>query len=81
MLPSPGLANNDSAGDTDTSGVTFFVITFGIGGGNSRMPSPAATDSASSRATFMRPDTIRSRTAGVWATHVFGTLPRASSCE
>ena len=65
MLPSPGRANNDSAGDTETSGVTSRVRTFGIGAGISRMPSPAATPSASSGATFIRPDTIRSRTAGV----------------
>ena len=65
ILPSPGRANRDSDGDTETSGVTSRFSTFGIGAGNSRMPKPAATGSASSRATFSRPDTIRSRTAGV----------------
>ena len=65
MLPSPGLANSDSAGDTETSGVTSRVRTFGIGAGISRIPSPAATLSASSVETFIRPDTIRSRIAGV----------------
>ena len=65
MLPSPGLAKSDSAGETDTSGVTFRVMTVGIGAGISRMPSPAATPSASSAATFIRPETIRSRIAGV----------------
>ena len=66
MLPSPGRANNDNAGDADTSGVTSRVSTLGIGAGISRMPSPVATAVASSASTFIRPDTIRSRTAGVW---------------
>ena len=65
MLPSPGRANNDSAWETETSGVTSRVMTFDIAAGIFRIPSPAATPSASSAATFIRPDTIRSRTAGV----------------
>ena len=40
-------------------------MTFGIGSGIVAMPSPSATAVASSGATFIRPDTIRSRTAGV----------------
>ena len=65
ILPSPGRANNDSAGDTETSGVTSRVRTFGIAVGISRIPSPAATRLASSAATFISPDTIRCRIAGV----------------
>ena len=65
MLPSPGRANSDSAGDAVTSGVTLVSATFGIGAGSSRMPRPAATASASSGATFIRPETMRSRIAGV----------------
>ena len=65
MPPSPGRANSDSAGDSVTSGVTSLCSTFGIGAGSSRIPRPAATASASSVATFIRPETMRSRTAGV----------------
>ena len=40
MLPSPVRANNDSAGDTETSGVTSRVKTFGIGAGMLRNAEP-----------------------------------------
>ena len=66
ILPSPGRANNDKADEVVTSGVILRVMAFGIGAGISRMPSPVATAFASSGATFIKPDTIRSRTAGVW---------------
>ena len=66
MLPSPGLANSDKAGDAVTSGVISRVITLGIGVGIFRMPSPVATARARPASTFIRPETIRSRTAGVW---------------
>ena len=65
MPTDPGRANSDSAGDAVTSGVTSSGRTFGIGGGSSRMPSPLATAWPSSGATFSRPDTMRSRIAGV----------------
>ena len=65
MLPSPGRANNDSAGEVVTSGVTVPASAFGIGSGSSRIPMPCATASASSGATLRRPDTIRSRIAAV----------------
>ena len=65
MVPSPGRANNDNALEAETSGVIGRVIARGIGSGISRMPSPVATAVASSEATFIRPETIRSRTAGV----------------
>ena len=65
MLPSPGRAMSDSAGEASTSGVTSVSSTLGIGAGMVRIPRPVATASANSRSTFIRPDTIRSRTAGV----------------
>ena len=65
MLPSPGRANSDNAGDVVTSALTSRGSTFGIGAGISDRPRPAATASASSGATFMSPETIRSRMAGV----------------
>ena len=65
MLPSPGRANSDSGAEVVTSGFTVVFSAFGIGSGISRMPSPAATAFASSGATFIRPDTMRSRMAGV----------------
>ena len=49
-----------------TSGVISRFITLGIGVGISRIPSPVATVVARSAATFIRPETIRSRIAGVW---------------
>ena len=66
ILPSPGLANSDNAGDLETSGFTSVVSTLGIGAGSLRMPRPDATAVANPESTFIRPDTIRSRTAGVW---------------
>ena len=65
MLPSPGRAMSDSAGEASTSGVTSVSSTLGIDAGMVRIPSPVATASANSRSTFIRPDTIRSRMAGV----------------
>ena len=66
MLPSPGRANSDSAGDAVTSGVTSASQHLrhrrrqlaGCRG-------PSATASASSASTFSRPETMRSRIAGV----------------
>ena len=58
-------ANNDSIGDAWTSGVTSRSRAFGMAAGISRIPSPVATASASSTATFIKPDTIRSRMADV----------------
>ena len=64
--PLPGRANSESAGDSLISGVTSFWRAFGIGAGSVVIPNPSATASASSLATFISPETIRSRTAGVW---------------
>ena len=65
MLPSPGARTTTTRDDVETSGVMSRVSAFGIGVGISQIPRPVATAFASSEATFIRPDTIRSRTAGV----------------
>ena len=65
MLPSPGRANSDSAGDSSTSGVTSVCE-------HLRHRRRHLSDAEAGRhrfgqsgATFISPDTIRSRTAGV----------------
>ena len=61
----PGRANSESAGDAVTSGVTSFSAPSASAPAARGCRGPAATPCASSGATFIRPDTIRSRIAGV----------------
>ena len=58
-------AKRERAADRVTSGFGGLASTRGIGGGISRMPRPDATASDSSGATFIKPDTMRTRMAGV----------------
>ena len=64
-LPTAGRARSDSAGEVETSGVTPALEDLGIGAGISRKARPDATAAAKASSTFVSPDTMRSRIAGV----------------
>ena len=65
MLPSPGRANSDSAGEVSTSGSGARFSALGRGAGVSAIPRSPASWSASSASTLASMATTRSRTAGI----------------